>query len=141
MCPNTVNLPSIIFLVATLCSLAWPDLTIFSFVWGRDFSISTQNRKKAVWPRETIQRMCLEDFLLQCCLINLCIRGSHESSIQLKKFRSLNRHHRHGATWQLTQCALIIMIYCHHPPKFFLPKCLDGWIHQSFRPPKFCAIR
>jgi len=74
----------------------WPDPTAF-FVWGQELPVSTQKWEKAVSPRETIQRECREDFLLHACLINLlqqvdytgqlCIRGSHKSSIQLKKFK------------------------------------------------------
>jgi len=68
MCPNTVKLPSIFFLIATLCSLMWPDLTAFSFCEGENFSIPTQ---KMVWLRETIQCACCEDFLLHASLLNL----------------------------------------------------------------------
>ena len=100
MFPNSVKLPSII-LIATLCSLASPDLTAFFFCVGVRITLSPhKSRKKAVWPCETTQFECCEDFLLRARLINLqqvdytrqlCIRCSHESSIQLK---SLNRRHR-----------------------------------------------
>jgi len=151
---SRVKLPSIIFLIATSCSLAWPGPTAFSFVWGQKLPCNNTKAGKsglAMWD----YTLCVTwDFLFHARLINLlarlinlqqvdytrqlCIRSSHKSLTQLK---SLKRHHRHGAMQQLTQCSRIIMICCHHPPKFFPPKCLDGWIRQSFRPPKFCAIR
>jgi len=52
-----IKLSSIIFLIATSCSLVWPDLTAF-LCGGKSFPVPTQKQKKAVWPRETIQHVC-----------------------------------------------------------------------------------
>jgi len=131
----------------------------FLLCGGKNYPIPTQKWKKVVWPRETTQCACPDNFLLHARVINLLQQVDytrqlcrHESSIQLK---SLTRHHQHSLVHGrcetiiameprdnlITHCTLIIMICCHHLPKFFLPKCLDGWICQSFWPPKFCAIR
>jgi len=141
---NSVKLPLII-LIATLCSLLSPDPTAFFFCVGQELPrLYTKVGKSdlATWDYTS---WVLWGFPTSCSLNKssptsgqLCICCSHELSIQLK---SLNRRHCHGATQQITQCTRIIMICCHHLPKFFLPKCLDGWIRQSFRPPKFCAMQ
>ena len=119
--------------------VARPDC--FFFCVGARISLSPhKNRKKAIWPRETIQHACREqgheDFLLHSCLINLIQQVDYTWQLctcgiatnHWFNWKSLNRHHRHGATQQLTQYTLIIMISCHHLPKFF---CQNVWMGES----------